>query len=43
LWLSVLPCHCAGFNAVDVLALGALGHIIGVGLVLGLKATGNLA
>ena len=32
----------AGFTAVDVLALGALGHVIGVGTVLGLKATGNL-
>ncbi|EFN53302.1 hypothetical protein CHLNCDRAFT_136967 [Chlorella variabilis] len=32
----------AGFNAVDVLALGALGHVIGVGIVLGLKGTGNL-
>ncbi|PSC76542.1 Photosystem I reaction center subunit chloroplastic [Micractinium conductrix] len=32
----------AGFNAVDVLALGAFGHIFGVGLVLGLKGTGNL-
>jgi hypothetical protein len=33
--------RCAGFNAVDVLALGALGHVIGVGIVLGLKATGE--
>ncbi|KAL4459014.1 hypothetical protein ABPG75_013879 [Micractinium tetrahymenae] len=32
----------AGFNAVDVLALGALGHVLGVGVVLGLKGTGNL-
>lgn len=32
----------AGFTAVDVLALGALGHIVGVGTVLGLRATGNL-
>ncbi|KAI7844617.1 hypothetical protein COHA_001708 [Chlorella ohadii] len=32
----------AGFNAVDVLALGALGHILGCGIVLGLKSTGNL-
>jgi photosystem I subunit 10 len=32
----------AGFNAVDVLALGAFGHIIGAGAILGLKATGNL-
>lgn len=31
-----------GFTAVDVLALGALGHVLGVGIVLGLKATGNL-
>lgn len=34
--------YLAGFTAVDVLALGALGHVIGVGTVLGLKATGNL-
>jgi hypothetical protein len=32
----------SGFTAVDVLALGAMGHIFGVGLVLGLKATGTL-
>ena len=31
----------AGFTAVDVLALGALGHVLGVGIVLGLKATGK--
>mmetsp|Transcript_22781 Transcript_22781/g.63256 ORF Transcript_22781/g.63256 Transcript_22781/m.63256 type:complete len:125 (-) Transcript_22781:52-426(-) len=28
----------AGFTAVDALALGAFGHIIGAGLILGLKA-----
>ena len=32
----------AGFTVVDVLALGALGHAIGVGIVLGLKGTGAL-
>eukprot|EP00899_Mesostigma_viride_P008663 jgi/Mesvir1/17799/Mv12904-RA.1 len=32
----------AGFNWVDTLAHGACGHIFGVGLVLGLRATGNL-
>lgn len=32
----------AGFTIVDVMALGAFGHAIGVGTVLGLKATGNL-
>lgn len=31
-----------GFTATDTLAFGALGHIIGVGIVLGLKASGNL-
>lgn len=29
-----------GFNIVDCLALGALGHGVGVGVVLGLKALG---
>uniref|UniRef100_UPI003003A719 Photosystem I reaction center subunit X psaK n=1 Tax=Coelastrella TaxID=75800 RepID=UPI003003A719 len=32
----------SGFTAVDTLAFGALGHIAGVGIVLGLRATGNL-
>lgn len=32
----------AGFTAVDVLAFGAFGHILGVGTVLGLRATGLL-
>ncbi|GAB4823332.1 hypothetical protein N2152v2_010378 [Parachlorella kessleri] len=32
----------AGLTATDVLALGALGHAIGVGIVLGLKATNNI-
>nr|6IGZ_K Chain K, PsaK [Bryopsis corticulans] len=32
----------AGFTAVDVLALGSFGHMIGIGIVLGLKATGGL-
>ncbi|KIY99272.1 Photosystem I reaction center subunit psaK [Monoraphidium neglectum] len=31
-----------GFTIVDTLALGALGHIIGVGLVLGLRANGKI-
>jgi photosystem I subunit 10 len=32
----------AGFTIADVFASGALGHVIGVGIVLGLKATGGL-
>ncbi|KAL6770286.1 PSAK1 [Auxenochlorella protothecoides x Auxenochlorella symbiontica] len=32
----------AGLTIWDVLALGALGHIIGVGIVLGLHNSGNL-
>jgi photosystem I subunit 10 len=32
----------SGFTAVDTLAFGALGHMAGVGIVLGLRATGNL-
>lgn len=32
----------SGFNIVDVLALGSFGHIVGVGIVLGLKGTGAL-
>lgn len=32
----------AGFTAVDVLAFGAMGHIVGVGTVLGLRAVGLL-
>ncbi|BBN07865.1 photosystem I subunit X [Marchantia polymorpha subsp. ruderalis] len=32
----------AGFTATDTLACGVMGHIIGVGIVLGLKATGGL-
>lgn len=32
----------AGFTATDTLACGALGHVIGVGIVLGLKATAGL-
>ena len=32
----------AGFTATDTLACGALGHIIGVGIVLGLKATSGM-
>ena len=32
----------AGFTIVDTLALGALGHVVGTGIVLGLKATGGL-
>jgi hypothetical protein len=33
---------CVGFTAVDTLAFGALGHMAGVGIVLGLRATGGL-
>jgi len=41
--LNIFLIYCAaGFTAVDVLALGAFGHAIGVGIVLGLKGTGNL-
>ncbi|KAI8467095.1 MAG: photosystem I reaction center subunit psaK, chloroplast precursor [Monoraphidium minutum] len=32
----------SGFTIVDTLALGALGHALGVGIVLGLRGTGNL-
>jgi len=32
----------AGFTAVDTLAFGALGHMAGVGIVLGLRATGAI-
>ncbi|KAJ7562515.1 hypothetical protein O6H91_03G072400 [Diphasiastrum complanatum] len=32
----------AGFTGTDTLAFGALGHIIGVGIVLGLKAIGSI-
>lgn len=32
----------SGFTIVDTLALGALGHVLGVGIVLGLRATGGL-
>lgn len=32
----------AGFSAVDVLGLGALGHVVGVGTVLGLRALGAI-
>jgi len=32
----------AGFTAVDVLALGAFGHAVGVGIVLGLRGVGKL-
>lgn len=32
----------AGFTATDTLACGSFGHIIGVGIVLGLKATGAI-
>lgn len=41
--LSDKPLLCpAGFNIVDVLALGSLGHVVGVGIIMGLKGTGNL-
>ncbi|KAG0578942.1 hypothetical protein KC19_4G061500 [Ceratodon purpureus] len=32
----------AGFTATDTLACGAMGHVFGVGIVLGLKAIGSL-
>lgn len=32
----------SGFSAVDVLALGSFGHIIGAGIILGLRSTGQL-
>jgi photosystem I subunit 10 len=32
----------AGFTATDTLAFGVLGHILGVGIVLGLKGIGTL-
>ncbi len=32
----------AGFTMVDVMACGAVGHALGVGIVLGLKGTGAL-
>ena len=32
----------AGFTAVDALALGSFGHAIGIGIVLGLKGTGQI-
>merc|ERR1711920_440241 len=32
----------AGFTAVDTLALGSFGHAVGIGIVLGLKATGGI-
>lgn len=32
----------AGFTATDTLACGSLGHVIGVGIVLGLKAIGAI-
>ena len=37
-----LPPHSPGFTAVDVLGLGALGHGVGVGIILGLRALGKL-
>lgn len=38
---SDLTCvYSAGFTIVDCLALGALGHGIGAGIILGLKNTG---
>jgi hypothetical protein len=45
MWLSFLALAlstAAGFTAVDTLAFGALGHMAGVGIVLGLRATGAL-
>ncbi|KAL6762073.1 photosystem I reaction center subunit psaK, chloroplast precursor [Haematococcus lacustris] len=32
----------AGFTATDVLSMGAAGHVIGVGIVLGLKGVGAI-
>ena len=40
--ISMWALLLAGFTATDVLALGALGHAIGVGIVLGLKGIGAL-
>lgn len=34
--------RCTGFTIVDCLALGTLGHVTAIGIVLGLKATGSL-
>lgn len=31
----------AGFTVVDVFAMGSAGHVIGAGIILGLKALGN--
>lgn len=36
---DILP---AGFTVVDCLALGTFGHVIGCGIILGLKNTGAL-
>lgn len=40
--LSGFPSLLPGFTIVDTLAFGALGHMAGVGIVLGLRATGGL-
>jgi len=39
---GVLTRDPAGFTVTDVLTLGAVGHIIGVGTVLGLRAIGAI-
>lgn len=36
------PCPSVGFTIVDVFAMGAAGHGLGVGIVLGLKGIGAL-
>lgn len=40
--VGVLTNDPAGFTVVDVLAHGAVGHVLGVGIVLGLKGVGAL-
>jgi photosystem I subunit X len=39
---GIMSADPAGFTAVDVLAMGTAGHILGIGIVLGLKGTGAL-
>lgn len=40
--LPPAPLLAAGFTATDVLFMGTAGHILGVGIVLGLKGIGAL-
>jgi hypothetical protein len=42
LTVSALTLHTHPYHAADVLYGGSVGHIIGVGIVLGLRATGGL-